>query len=155
MKTIRHYTLNTGNMAEHSAFDTDKELYFTMKKIINRAKKQKTELLDNTYIEIIEEPLGYVCTLYGKRGKDYLPILSTAGTKNPDGRFYIWNSMQDAAKKEYKDLYIEQVPAEVPYIVDFLHITAAYFLNVLEWTGSFARCLGWMMLYPEEMREIL
>ena len=63
--------------------------------------------------------------------------------------------MQDAAKKEYKDLYIEQVPAEVPYIVDFLHITAAYFLNVLEWTGSFARCLGWMMLYPEEMREIL
>ena len=155
MKTIRHYTLNTGNMAEHSAFDTDKELYFTMKKTINRAKKQKTELLDNTYIEIIEEPLGYVCTLYGKRGKDYLPILSTAGTKNPEGRFYIWNSLQDAAKKEYKDLYIEQVPAEVPYIVDFLHVTAAYFLEVLEWTGSFARCLGWMMLYPEEMREIL
>ena len=155
MKTIRHYTLNTGNMAEHSAFDIDKELYFTMKKTINRAKKQKTELLDNTYIEIIEEPLGYVCTLYGKRGKDYLPILSTAGTKNPEGRFYIWNSLQDAAKKEYKDLYIEQVPAEVPYIVDFLHVTAAYFLEVLEWTGSFARCLGWMMLYPEEMREIL
>lgn len=134
--------------------EVDKELYFTMKGIINRAKKQRTELLDNTYIQIIEEPLGYVCTLYGKRGKDYLPILSTAGTNNPDGRKYVWDSMQDTAKREYGNLYIEQVPAEVPYIVDFLHTTAAYFLPVLEWTGSFSRCLGWMMLFPEEMRTV-
>ena len=114
MKTIRHYTLNTGNMTESSAFETDKQLYFTMKKIIDRAKKQKTELLDNTYIEIVEESLGYVCTLYGKRGKDYLPILSTAGTKNPDGRFYIWNNLQDVARAEFKNQYIDKVPASEP-----------------------------------------
>ena len=156
---LKLYTLNTGHMVESHVLEEDKELYFLMRKIINRAKKRKTELLDNTYIEIIEEPLGYVCTLYGKRGKDYLLILSTAGTKNPDGRFYIWNNMQDIARAEYKhsynDEYIDQIAGEVPYIVDYLYLTSAYFLGVLDWTGSYAGCLGWMMLFPEEMRKIL
>lgn len=39
---LRHYTLNTGDMAEANVFEEDKELYFTMKKIINRAKKQSS-----------------------------------------------------------------------------------------------------------------
>lgn len=155
MKIISHYTLNTGNMVESSVKDIEKEIYFQMKKIINRAKKEKIEFLDGTYVEIVEEPLGYVCTLYGKRGKDYLPILSTAGTKNPEGRFYIWNEMQKVAKAEFGDEYIEQVPIEVPYIVDLLHISAAYFPNVFTWTGGFAKCIGWMLLYPEEMRKVL
>lgn len=29
---LRHYTLNTGDMAEANVFEEDKELYFTMKK---------------------------------------------------------------------------------------------------------------------------
>ena len=152
MKTISHYTLNTGNMVESSVKDIEKEIYFQMKKIINRAKKEKIEFLDRTYVEIVEEPVGYVCTLYGKRRKEYVPILSTAGTKNPDGRFYIWNEMQKVAKAEFGEDYIEQIPIEVPYIVDLLHISAAYFPHVFTWTGGFAKCIGWMMLYPEEMR---
>lgn len=39
---LRHYTLNTGDMAEADVFEEDNDLYFTMKKIINRAKKQSS-----------------------------------------------------------------------------------------------------------------
>lgn len=155
LNTINHYTLNTGNMVESYVQDTDREIYFTMKKIINRAKRKETELIDGTYIKIVEEPRGYICTLYGKRGRNYIPILSTAGTKSPDGRNYIWKEMEYLAHAEMGEKYISRVPVDVPYIVDYIHMTSVLFPDVFEWTGSFARCVGWMMLYPEEVRETL
>lgn len=151
--TINHYTLNTGNMRESSSSEINKDIYFRLKSIINRAKRGKTELLDNTYIEISEDDYGYICDLYGRRGKEYVPILSTAGTKIESGRKYIWDSMETIAKAEYGKKYSYRVPVAVPYIVDLIHIPSVYFMEVMEWTGDFTRCLGWMLLFPEEVRR--
>ena len=79
--TIRHYTLNTGHMEISNPEEIDKDIYFTLQAIINHAKVETTDLIDNTCIRIIEEDSGYVCTLYGKHGGDLIQILSTAGTK--------------------------------------------------------------------------
>lgn len=150
---INHYTLNTGNMRMSEAAEINTDIYFRLKSIINRAKRGKTELLDNTYIEISEDDYGYICDLYGKRGKEYILILSTAGTKTEPGRKYIWDSMEVIAKAEYGNKYTYRVPVEVPYIIDLVHIPSIYFTEVLDWTGDFARCLGWMLLFPEEVRR--
>lgn len=152
---IRHYTLNTGHMRISRPEEVDKNIYFTLQSTVNHAKVETTDLIDNTCIRIIEEDCGYVCTLYGKRGGDLIPILSTAGTKNPEGRKYIWESMEDMAKSEFEDAYISSMPGEIPYIVDLVHISAPHFLEVLDWTGDFARCMGWMMLFPEELQKNL
>ena len=152
---INHYTLNTGNMRISEPSEVNMDIYFTLKSIINRARRGKTELLDNTYIEILEDDYGYICDLYGKRGKEYIPILSTAGTKMEVGRIYIWNSMETIAKAEYRERYTTRVPVEVPYIIDLIHISSVYFMEVLNWTGDFTRCLGWMILFPEEIRRVM
>lgn len=153
--TIRHYTLNTGHMEISNPEEIDKDIYFTLQAIINHAKVETTDLIDNTCIRIIEEDSGYVCTLYGKHGGDLIQILSTAGTKKPEGRKYIWEAMEDAARFEFGNAYITRIPGEVPYIVDLIHISAPHFIEVLNWTGDFARCLGWMMLFPGELRKKL
>lgn len=152
---INHYTLNTGDMRMSKSSEINKDIFFRLKAIINRARKGKTELLGRTYIEITEDEYGYICDLYGKRGNEYIPILSTAGTKYKEGRKYIWDAMERVAKAEYEDKYMSSVPVEPPYIIDLVHISSAYFMDVLEWTGDFARCLGWMMLFPEEIRRVM
>lgn len=155
MHTINHYTLNTGNLRVSYPEEVNKDLFFFLKKYINRAKRGKTQLLDGTYMYIIEEEDCYVCTLYGKRGNDFVPIISTSGTKDESARTYVWEQMEHMAKAESQGDYTTRVPVTVPYIVDYVHITSVYFFDALTWTGDFARCLGWMMLFPEEVREKL
>lgn len=152
---INHYTLNTGNMRVSEPSEVNMNIYFTLKSIINRARRGKTELLDNTFIEISEDNYGYVCDLYGKRGKEYILILSTAGTKIESGRKYIWDSIEAVAKAEYGERYTVKIPVEVPYVVDLVHIPSVYFMDVMSWTGDFTKCLGWMMLFPNEIRRVL
>ena len=68
MHTIIHYTLNTGDLRVSYPEEVNKDLFFILKKYINRAKRGKTQLLDGTYMYIIEEEDCYVCTLYGYAG---------------------------------------------------------------------------------------
>ena len=91
----------------------------------------------------------------GKRGKEYILILSTAGTKIESGRKYIWDSIEAVAKAEYGERYTVKIPVEVPYVVDLVHIPSVYFMDVMSWTGDFTKCLGWMMLFPNEIRRVL
>lgn len=155
MITLNQYTINTGHLLESTVTDTDKEIYFTMRSVIERAKKERIKFLDDTFLEITEEPLGYVATLYGLYQDNLLPILSTAGTKKEEARFYIWDCIQDTAKAEFGNAFTPHVPVKVPYIVDLIHSTAPFFANIFTWTGSFSRCLGWMMLYPKELQRII
>ena len=94
MHTINHYTLNTGNLRVSYPEEVNKDLFFILKKYINKAKRGKTQLLDGTYMYIIEEEDCYVCTLYGKRGNDFVPIISTSGTKDESARTYVWEQME-------------------------------------------------------------
>lgn len=151
---IRHYTLNTGHMRLSKPEEVNKDIYFILQSIVDQAKKEVTDLIDNTSIKIIEEENGYNCTLYAKFLGTHVPVMSTAGTKSPKERKYIWEALEDTAKMEFDD-YITKVPVEVPYIVDLIHATAPYFKDVLSWTGDFAKCLGWIMLYPEELQKYL
>lgn len=75
MSTINHYSLITGDLRESTADEVKPLIYFRLKSIINKAKKEKTELIDGTYIEIVEDESSYVCTVYGKRGVEYIPIV--------------------------------------------------------------------------------
>ena len=152
MSTINHYSLLTGNLRESTADEVKPVIYFRLKSVINRARKGKTELIDNTYIEIVEEEGVYICTLYGKKGSDYVPIVTTGGTKDERQRKYLWDSMENMTIQEYGDKYIRKVPIACPYILDLVHTSAVFFVDKLTWTGDFTKCLGWMMLFPDEVR---
>ena len=152
MLTINHYSLLTGNLRESTADEVKPLIYFRLKSIINKAKKEKTELIDGTYIEIVEDESSYVCTVYGKRGVEYIPIVSTAGTKDKNSRKSLWSDMEEVAIQEYKDMYTRKVPVACPYILDLVHVSSVYFIHTLTWTGDFTKCLGWMMLFPDEVR---
>lgn len=52
MHTINHYTLNTGNLRVSYPEEVNKDLFFFLKKYINRAKRGKTQLLDGTYAHL-------------------------------------------------------------------------------------------------------
>lgn len=146
------YSILTGNLRESTADEVKPVIYFRLKSVINRARKGKTELIDNTYIEIVEGEGIYVYTLYGKRGTDYIPILTTGGTKYEDERKFLWDTLESMATKKYGDQYTRKIPVACPYVLDIIHTSAAYFINTLSWTGDFTKCLGWMMLFPDEVR---
>ena len=152
---IRHCTLNSGHMRISYADEVSKDIYFVLKGIVDKAKNEETELIDNTYIYIRENKAGYICSLLLKTENGFVPIMHTAGTKDPESRFSLWEGMQETIKMEINQYskYVDKVPVDVPYIVDIIHFTASRYTNILQWTGDFARCLGWMMLYPEEIRR--
>lgn len=152
---IRHCTLNSGHMRISYSNEVSKDIYFVLKGIVDKAKIEETELIDNTYIRIYEKENRYICSLLLKTENRFVPIMHTAGTKKSESRFSLWEAMQEVIKTEINQYskYIDKVPVDVPYIVDIIHFTASFHTNILKWTGDFARCLGWMMLYPEEIRK--
>lgn len=79
-------------------------------------------------------------------------IVSTAGTKDKNRRKSLWSDMEEVAIQEYKDMYTRKVPVAYPYILDLVHVSSVYFIHTLTWTGDFTKCLGWMMLFPDEVR---
>lgn len=139
MSTINHYSLLTGDLRESTADEVKPVIYFRLKSIINSAKNNKTELLDNTYIEIVEGEGIYVCTLYGKRGSDYISIVTTGGIKYEDERKFLWDTLESMAMKEYVKQYTRKIPVACPFILDVIHASAAYFINTLSWTGVYSR----------------
>ena len=41
---------------------------------------------------------------------------------------------------------------EVPYIADRVEVGAYLHKDALKWTGDFSRCMGWISLFPDEIR---
>lgn len=156
MKAINHYTLNTKHMrvSLEDEIHIDKDIYFRFIQIINNAKEGKTHFFGDKYIYITEDEFGYMCTIYVKFFDDYIPIVTTAGTEKPEGRFYMWDLMVDLMRRGCgMSGKIENIPVEVPYIVDVVFPVSFFIEQDLSWTGGFTRDLGWMMMFPKEMQR--
>lgn len=152
---INHHTLNTGNVRISTISDINPSIYFILNNYISQAKKEITELIDETYFQIIEDENGYVCTLYTKMNEKYIPILSTLGTKYEWARKDIWTTAENLYSSAFDKNTTFTIPSNVPYIVDIILPTCMYAPQVFQWTGDFTKCIGWMMLFPEEIKKKL
>lgn len=143
---INHITLNTGQSRKSYPNEVDRELYFILKRILNDSFQLEGAKLFDAYI-LKGTPLesGAIFTLY-KDGK--IPILTTAATKRRDTE--LWESLHTTSviplytKKEFQP--------SAPYVADRVEIGAMLDLEATKWTGDMAKCLGWITLFPEEIR---
>lgn len=150
MRTINHYTINTGHMRVSHPEEVDKSIYFIMKNYVDKALEEDgTGFLEGTRLKITREGSCYVATIYGNYENDWFPLLNTCGTGNERDRMYLWKLF---TKFSQTDNGIEQFPPPVPYILDYVFPASAFHPSFLSWSGDFCRCLGWMMLFPEEIR---
>ena len=157
MRSINHYTLNSGNNRITYANEAPREIYFLLQSIINKAKKGIVEVSEGMgmYIYITQEDAStYICTVYGKIKDQYVPVVITAGTKDESKRKYVWDTMEKYLISLFPGEYIRHVPVATPYIVDLVVPSSYIFYDILKMTGDFCKCLGWIMLFPEEMYEI-
>ena len=145
MKYINHVTLNTGHTRKSYPNEVDRELYFILKRILNDSFQPEGAKLFDAYI-LKGTPLesGAIFTLY-KDGK--IPILTTAATRNQNSE--LWKMLLETSTITINKKLAEPI---APYIVDRIEIGLVFDLQASSWTGDMSKCLGWIALFPEEIR---
>lgn len=157
-EAVRHVTLNTGHVSLTSADDVDKGLYFKLRSIVDEAQgADGASLLDGTALKIDRTEYGYLCTLWDVSGNGKVPIVTSGGAKSQSHGWEIWSMMHRLdVGEEIGTLKtdIKQMP-KAPFIADRLWAGATRRPDVLEWTGDLCRCVGLMMLFPEDLIKII
>lgn len=150
MEYINHYTLNTGNNRKSFSKEVDKNMYFTLKRMIDDAERHEfADVMDGTVMNLTIEDSAYVITLFNNI-EEKIPLLVTFGCR--DGK--------DAAKtikeanKIYKTIYNAEpkVAPITPFCLDILFPSVIFNPEISEWSGDFCRCMAWAILSPEEIR---
>lgn len=150
MKIINHITLNSGQIRQSSVQEINKELYFKLKSLLSDAQKPAGAIIEGNYT--LSTSLfkgGAISTLYGRKGLDKLPILTTTCCLKDDGS--VWKHLHDSA---LIPLPITNAlkPIASPYIADRIEPFATEFLDAMKWTGDLSRCLGWLILDPRSIQ---
>lgn len=152
MVKINHITINTRHNRVSTPSDISKDLIFVMKDLVKDAQREEgVKLFDNTVFKLSMEEECYAGTLFTYISGQEIPILSTSGTKSEDKRDYVWNNIEELYKKLYKDNNVKMLPASTPLILDCLLPASASNPEAFKWTGDFTKCLGWVIMYPQEI----
>ncbi|MFM9280933.1 hypothetical protein [Paenibacillus jiagnxiensis] len=148
---IEHVTLNSGHSRITTSADVDKELYFILQRLYRDSQKPDGVMMPDGYrVKTTVFPEGAVSTVYGPSDA---PVLTTLCVREEtDGTFWRW------LHKDYDGEIIGALktdpnkPPKAPYIADRLEIGSTIHFDAMAWTGSFARCFGWIVLSPESVR---
>lgn len=147
MEHINHITLNTGHIRKTYPHEVDKDLYFKLRQIYKKSlSPDGTELFDGFIVKTTQTEIGAITTIF----KAGVPILTTACSKNDDGS--LWKSMHEYSTVPLQTKPTDKIP--LPYIADRVEIGAVFYPGATQWTGDFARCMGWMILAPEKIRQV-
>ena len=152
MVKINHITINTKNNRISTPSDVQREMYFKLKDIVRNAQTNRgIKLFNDTIFKLTMEEDCYVGTLYTQFNGELVPILSTAGTKEESKKRYVWDTMQELYKKAYNGNIIKMLPMSTPFILDCIFPTAMFNIQATKWTGDFTKCLGWAIMFPDEI----
>lgn len=150
IKYINHITINTGHCRKSYPNEVNKELYFILHNIFKDAHAQDgCNIMDGDYnVKITASSIGYLTTLFGYDNGERIPVITSACSKADKG--FLWDLLFQNAAGSLPD--IRPAMPKTPYIADRIEPSAALFFNDLNWTADFTRCIGWICLYPEEIR---
>lgn len=150
-KKIIHITLTTGHRRDSYVDDIDAQLYFKMRAMFqDAARSDGVDFIDNTYLKLtkIDED-SYICTLHLKTKKGLCPILTTAGSKVMDVE--LWAALHENC---FTPVVTDRnKPPSPPFIADKIEVPHPDAVRVFSWTGDFSKCLGWMMLFPNDIAK--
>ena len=153
MEYINHYTLNTGDNRKSLPSEVNKDMYFVLKRMIDEAKRNEfADVLDGTVMKLTIEDNSYAITLFNN-SEEKIPLLTTLGCS--DGK--------DAAKtlKEanrlYKSIYNQEskISPITPFCIDVILPSIIFNPKVSAWTDDLCRCMAWVLLAPEMIKEKL
>lgn len=148
---INHYTVNTGHLRQSSSNEVDKDMYFTLRRMIDEAMTHEyVDVLDGTKMKLTIEEGCYVLTLFIEKNNELVPILNCTGCKNSKAMAYAWKNAEDLYERVYNKS-VKMVPS-APFIADIILPSSVLVPDVFHWTGDFSRCMGWALLLPEEIR---
>ncbi|MEB3103112.1 hypothetical protein [Ferviditalea candida] len=144
MKYLNHITLNTGHIQKTYPGEVNKQLYLKLQRIYKESLNGEAEVLDGYTAKSTSTDNGTLITLF----RDDAPILTTAISSNDDGM--IWEMIHNSAASPLYTKLSDPLP--IPYIADRLEVGVVLHMDALQWTGDFSRCMGWIILAPEEIR---
>jgi len=151
-KSITHITLTTGHQRDSFAEEIDPKLYFKFKKMFKEPVLGENDIdfIDDTCLKLTKiDDDSYICTLFVKTNEGLCPVLTTAGSKTLN--LDLWVALHDSAITPV--VTDRNRPPRPPFIADRIEIPHPQAIEIFKWTGDFSRCLGWMMLYPEEIAK--
>lgn len=143
---INHITLNTGHIRKTYPDEVDKKLYFVLNRIFTDSfSPEGSPLFNGYYVKSVKSSYGILSTVF----KNEIPII-TIGITNSDPLNFLWKELHKSAYMPLKTKIDK--PVEQPYIADRLEVGAVEYLDAMEWTGDFSKCLGWIYLSPKSIR---
>lgn len=147
---IKHLTFNSGELRISKPEEVSKDMYPILSDIVKNAKTPEGgEVMDGTFLKMTVKGSAYVATLFGSGN---IPILITTGIKHKLDANYVWNTLKSKMTEEEMERLRSCIQTEPPCIIDVICPSAFMFMDALHWTGDFTKCLGWFMLFPEEIR---
>lgn len=149
--TMSHYTLNSHHTRQTPASEVSPRIVFTIKRILKDAQTEKgAEVVDGTTFKIIIGEDFYIGTLY----YNGVPVLETVGCKIAGKRQYVWENLKEIVQAHDSDQKISDIPPKAPYIADYIfpyqHLISP---DIYGWTGDFARCVAWVVMFPEAISQ--
>lgn len=145
---INHITLNSGHIRKAYPEEVNKDLYFRLRQIFKRSlTPDGVEMFDGYIVKTTQTEIGSITTIF----KEGVPIITTACSKNDTG--ILWKSMHETSMVPLKTKVTDKFM--LPYIADRIEVGAMFHIDAMEWTGDFARCMGWMILFPNKIRKTI
>lgn len=155
---LTHVTMDTGHIALHDFSEFDASIAFRLRPLIQEAQRSGgVALFDDARLDMTvdEEGRGYVATLYDAVAEP-IPLLMTAGAGDDEAGRRIWRMMHDFADSMGSPVATDRHSApEGPYVVDKIVIPLPSRADAFYWSGDMAMCLGWMMLFPDDVARAL
>ena len=149
---INHYTVNTEKNTISRPYEVNVRVFKKMQGIVEQVTKKKAcELLDGIWMTLTADSNSYACTLFNgnPEQEEADPVLLTFGCKDKERGKALYSSLVKTYGRIIK--IKEDLPCDVPYIIDAMTPATQTRMDILMWTGDFCRCLGWYMLEPEQI----
>lgn len=139
--------MTSGDLRKTYPDEINKEIFFKINKMFKDSlKKEGAELFNGYRFKSTQSPDGTLITIYNKNN---LPVLTTA-VSNTDHDGVVWEMMHTSATVPVKtDI---NKPMQLPYIADRIEVGIVESMDAMEWTGDFARCMGWVILARHKIR---
>lgn len=148
MESINHFTVNTKHNRQIFKGEVAENLYDDLRQVTLDAQTEKgADIFDDTVFSLTVEENCYLGTLSVKTKTGLVPVLITAGASTEHSRIKMWEEMLSLSKEV---LRVEQKETVIfpsaPIIMDLITPFAGNHMDIMEWTGDFSRCMGWILL---------
>jgi hypothetical protein len=150
---LNHFTMTTGHNRKSYISEVEASLYPAILGAVTPAIKNPEPvpfLEDNIFLKVLKEDRFYIATIYidtalNPKAPDLLPLLTTGGAKDEESKTRLIQLMTETYA-----IPVERNYPAAPIIIDRIDVIGqSELVHIYRWTGDFARCLAWTLLYPE------